>query len=78
MGPVLNKKNAGNSAETLATLNAIVSGDSLQVIADRLYVHKQTIVFRKRKLEETLGVDLDVLETRMNLAVAMKLLTLLS
>ena len=78
LGPVLNKKNAGNSAETLATLNAIVSGDSLQVIADRLYVHKQTIVFRKRKLEETLGVDLDVLETRMNLAVAMKLLTLLS
>lgn len=78
LGPLLTKKNSGNFAETLATLDAIVSGASLQVIADRLYVHKQTIVFRKRKLAETLGVDLDLLDTRMNLAIAMKLLTLLS
>ncbi len=77
LGPLLNKKNAANSVETLATLEAIVSGDSLQVIADRLYVHKQTIVFRKRKLAETLDVDLDALETRMNLAIAIKLRALL-
>lgn len=76
LGPVLNSKQAGNSTEALATLKALVSGDSLQVIADRLFVHKQTIVFRKKKLEGLLGVDLDVLETRMNLAVAMKLLIL--
>jgi sugar diacid utilization regulator len=77
LGPIINKKQGGNAAEGLATLKAIVSGDSLQVIADRLYVHKQTIVFRKRKLEDALGVDLDVLENRMNLAIAMKLLSLL-
>lgn len=77
LGPIINKKQGGNSAEGLATLEALVSGDSLQVIADRLYVHKQTIVFRKKKLADMLGVDLDVLETRMNLAIAMKLLALL-
>lgn len=78
LGPLLNKKPGGNSPEGLATLEALVSGDSLQVIADRLFVHKQTIVFRKKKLADTLGVDLDELETRMNLAIAMKLFSLLS
>ena len=75
---MLNGKQAGNSTEALATLKALVSGDSLQVIADQLFVHKQTIVFRKKKFEGLLGVDLDVLETRMNLAIAMKLLILSS
>ena len=78
LGPILSQKNAGNIAEDLATLEAVFSGDAQQVIADRLHVHKQTIVFRKKKLEDTLGVDLDALETRLNLVVAMKLLTLSS
>ena len=75
LGPILHKKSEESSADSLATLKAIISGDSLQVIADRLFVHKQTIVFRKKKLEDILGVDLDVLETRTNLNIALKLLS---
>jgi len=77
LGAILNKKHSDNCAQELATLKAIVSGDSFQVIADRLHVHKQTVVFRKKKLEDTLEVDLDRLETRMNLSIAMKLLSLI-
>ena len=47
------------------------------MIADRLHVHKQTITFRKKKLEKILGVDLDAPENCMNLAIALKLLSLL-
>jgi PAS domain S-box-containing protein len=78
LGPILNKKQAKNTTDELATLEALVSGDSLQVIADRLYVHKQTVVFRKKKLADILGVDLDAPATRMNLIVAMKLLSMSS
>lgn len=75
LGPVIN---GGNAADALATLEALLSGDSFQVIADRLHVHKQTIVFRKKKLEDTLDVDLGEPSTRMNLAIAIKLYALLS
>jgi len=78
LGPVLNKKQAKNIAEDLMTLEALVSGDSLQVIADRLFIHKQTVVFRKKKLSEVLNVDLDSSATRMNLVIAMKLMSLSS
>jgi len=47
------------------------------VIAKRLHVHKQTIVFRKKKIEDILHVDLDALTTRMNLSIAMKLMFVL-
>ena len=77
-GPILNKKQTKNVTEDLMTLDALVSGDSLQVIADRLFVHKQTVVFRKKKLSETLNVDLDAPAIRMNLTIALKLLSLSS
>lgn len=78
LGPIINESRNGNIAEELASLEAIISGDSLQVIADRLHVHRQTMVFRKRKLEEKLGVDLDKLTPRLNLAFAMRIFLLQS
>lgn len=68
---------AANAADLLATMEALLSGDSFQVIAKRLHVHKQTIVFRKKKIEDILHVDLDALATRMNLSIAMKLMSVL-
>ena len=68
---------AAGTADLLATMEALLSGDSFQVIADRLHVHKQTIVFRKKKIEDVLHIDLDAPATRMNLAIAMKLLSVL-
>lgn len=76
LGPIINDSHNGNIAEELTSLEAIISGDSLQVIADRLHVHRQTMVFRKRKIEEKLGEDLDKLVPRTDLAVALKLYSL--
>jgi len=78
LGPIINEKNAKNRAEDWATLQALVSGDSFQVIADRCGVHKNTIAYRKKKLEDILGVELDEAETKVDLAIAMKLLSFLS
>ena len=73
LGPILSEKLAEKRAAELATLEALLSGDSIPVIADRLHVHKQTIAFRKKKLEDKMGVDLDALSTRVNLAMALKM-----
>jgi len=78
LGPVLKEKRQGNSEGQLATLEALISGDSLQVIANRFRLHKHTIVLRKKKLETLLGVDLDVLEARTNLAMGLRMRSLLS
>ena len=78
LGPILNTKHAGKCAEELTVLEALISGDSHQVSAGRFGVHKQTMVFRKNKLEKKLGVDLDAQETRTNLSIAMKMLSLLA
>ena len=78
LGPIISEKRAGSRAEDLAVLEALVSGDSFQEISERFHVHKQTIMFRKKKIEGLLGVDLDVLKTRMDLAIAMKIFSLVS
>jgi len=78
LGPVLNEKRQQSRATDVATLEALISGDSLQVIANRLHLHKHTIMLRKKKLEKMLAVDLDVLETRVNLAMALRMRSLLS
>ena len=76
--PVLREKRPENSEGQLATLEALISGDSLQVIANRFRLHKHTIVLRKKKLETLLGVDLDVLKARTNLAMALRMRSLLA
>ena len=73
LGPILNEKLAEKRSAEMATLEALLSGDSIPVIADRFFVHKQTIAFRKKNLEEKMGVDLDALSTRLNLAMALKM-----
>ena len=78
LGPILNEKNLKSREQDLETLAALLSGDSFQVIAFRLHVHTQTIIFRKKKLEKLLDADLDMPDKRMNLDIAMKLLSLLA
>ena len=78
LGTVLNEKRQQSRTADVTTLEALISGDSLQVIANRLRLHKHTIVLRKKKLEKMLGVDLDVLESRINLAMALRMRSLLA
>ena len=78
LGPILNGKQAKKRLEDLVMLGAFVAGDSFQVIADRCGVHKNTIANRKKKLEDILGVDLDTVETKVDMAIALKMQSLLS
>ena len=73
LGPILSEKLAEKRAAEMATLEALLSGDTIPAIADRLRMHKQTIAFRKKKLEDKMEVDLDALSTRVNLAMALKI-----
>ena len=56
------------------TLATILTSDNLKVAAERKHIHYRTMHFRKHKIETILGVSLDDLEIRMNLATAIKLL----
>jgi PAS domain S-box-containing protein len=77
LGMLLHPDRKGDQSELLATLKEVITGASAQVIGKRLFVHPQTVVFRKKNLEKIMGVDLDSLKVRMDLSVALQLLSLL-
>jgi PAS domain S-box-containing protein len=77
LGMLLHPDRKGDQSELLATLKEVITGASAQVIGKRLFIHPQTVVFRKKNLEKIMGVDLDSLKVRMDLSVALQLLSLL-
>ncbi|WP_188399067.1 PAS domain-containing protein [Sporomusa sp. GT1] len=58
--------------ELMNTLEVILHTDNLTTVAKRLYVHRQTVLFRKNRIETVLGVSLDNFETRLALGMALK------
>ncbi len=55
----------------MCTLKEIVAGRSILEMAEKLHVHPKTIYYRKKTLEDILGVHLDSRQTLMNLSVAL-------
>lgn len=72
LGPLLDY-DARKSANLLATLDAILTAQSHREASDRLFVHEKTLVFRKQKIEELLGLSLDKPENRCLLMAAVTL-----
>ncbi len=64
-------------AGLVATLEEILSAPTLKEAAERSFIHHKTILQRKTRIEEILGVSIDDVETRLTLATAMKILRLL-
>jgi DNA-binding PucR family transcriptional regulator len=60
----------GHLVETLA---AILEGQSLRSVADSLFIHTKTLLFRKHRIEEILGESLEDSAVRLNLALALQL-----
>lgn len=58
--------------ELMRTLEKILQTDNLKMVAKQFYVHRQTVLFRKRRIETVLGVSLDDFETRLALGMALK------
>lgn len=61
------------NAHLVVTLVAILQGRSLHSVAEELYVHPKTLLFRKHRIEEILGESLDNPLLRMNLELAFQL-----
>ena len=64
-------KGEKNQEQLLCTLQEIVAGRSILEMAEKLHVHPKTIYYRKKTLEDILGVHLDSRQTLMNLSVAL-------
>lgn len=60
----------------LATLEELLRGSSLREAADKLFVHPKSLLFRRGRIQAILQVSLDSPETRLALALAVKLLKL--
>lgn len=65
-------------SDFLITLEEILQSNNLKDAANRLFIHYKTLVFRKRRIEEILGVSLDSVDTRLALAAAIKLYRLIN
>jgi len=73
LGTLLNYEKKKKN-ELLMTLEAILESKSFTEAARKLFIHTKTLEFRKRRIEQILGVLLDRHETRAALLVALKLL----
>ncbi|RBY91358.1 helix-turn-helix domain-containing protein [Blastococcus sp. TF02A-30] len=74
LGPLVHP-NASTTSALLATLeNWLASGTSVHECSKRMYLHRNTVAYRLRKVEELLGVDLtkpdDVLRIQLAMVVA--------
>lgn len=72
LGKLLEYDREKNS-HLVETLVAIMKGKSLQRVAEELFVHPKTLLFRKHRIEEILGESLDNPMLRMNLELALQL-----
>lgn len=60
-------------AKLLATLEVVLDCTSMQQAGKRMFLHPKTVVFRKQRIESILNLSLDDFETRLTLAIAIKL-----
>jgi len=65
-------------ADLTRTLEVLLEKDNLKEAADTLYVHHKTMIFRKKRIEQILGILVDEFEVRIALSVAIKLRKLIS
>ena len=67
---------AEKGTDLVGTLEALLEYGSLTMAAQKLFIHIKTMEFRRNKIESLLGVSLSSFETKMTLALALKLLRL--
>lgn len=68
----LEEYDLAHDTDLVDTLAKILQTNNLSQVAKELYVHRQTILFRKRRIETVLGVELDDFETKLTLGMALK------
>ena len=61
-----------HGTDLMVTLAQILKTDNVNEVAKMLFIHRQTVVFRKKRIEEILQISLDDFETRLALVMALK------
>ncbi len=62
-----------NGTSLFVTLEKIIAYDNLRKVADEMFLHYKTVIFRKQSIEKILGVSLDTFEGRTLVGTAMAL-----
>lgn len=62
-----------NGTNLFLTLEKIIANDNLRQVADEMFLHYKTIIFRKQSIEKILGVSLDSFEGHTLIGTAMAL-----
>lgn len=57
----------------LQTLELLLESNSLKEVGQTLFIHPNTVLFRRQRIEKLLSINLDDFETRIALAAAIKL-----
>lgn len=57
----------------LLTLKYILEDECLKTVAKKLYIHPNTAIWRKRRIEELLSMSLDKMETKVTLMLHLKI-----
>ncbi|HKC84103.1 MAG TPA: helix-turn-helix domain-containing protein, partial [bacterium] len=76
LGPLI-EHDTSRKGNLVATLRAYLETGEQQQAAQRLRVHPNTLRYRLDRIREISGVDLEDPETRLNLAVALRVQALL-
>lgn len=78
LGPLLGDGTVGGPRDSLLqTLFCVIRSNwQLKPVADEMNLHYNTVKYRYRRIEETLGFDLELPANRLNLALAMELYVL--
>ena len=76
LGPLM-EHDSSRKGSLVATLRAYLETGEQQQAATRLRVHPNTLRYRLDRIREISGVDLEDPETRLNLAVALRVQALL-
>ena len=58
----------------METLELVIASNNLKDTASQLSVHYKTLMFRKQRLEEILGISLDDFAAKMSVATAVHLM----
>lgn len=73
LGPLIHYDRE-NQTDLVYTVEKIIYGDNLKVVAAEMFFHHKTIVLRKQRIEKVLGQSLDSFEVKLKLGVALKLM----
>lgn len=66
-----------HDSNLLTTLERIIEEENLRIVADKMFIHHNTAIWRKKRIEKLLALSLDSFETRAMVSLYLKVWRLL-